>query len=256
MTIRQNLSPSTLEPQTPVSFNNSIFLKNISFEYPSGPIALQNISLTIRKGEKIGIIGKSGEGKTTLLLILLRFLKETSGEILVDGKSIPDDTNWRKLLGYVPQSPYIIDGTLCENIAFGIPTDNVDRPKILHLIRELEMDDLVQQLPDGIDSRIGERGAKLSGGQRQRLAICRALYADASILLLDEATNQVHSSVELEIMKLLDRLVCQKKTIIVVTHKIARKNFFDAIFRLEKGVLSEETFDCKVLNISRVYCVN
>lgn len=238
---KQSLPSISLEPtRSNISFNNSIDFKNVSFRYPDGPITLQNVSLTIRKGEKIGIVGKSGEGKTSLLLILLRFLKETSGEILVDGNQMPEESSWRKLLGYVPQNPYIVDGTLCENIAFGITIDKIDRAKVIQIIEDLEMDDLVKQLPKGIDSRIGERGAKLSGGQRQRLAIGRALYSEASILLLDEVTNQVHSSAELEIINLLDRLADKKKTIIMVTHRIPRQNFFDCVYRLEKGILFEQ----------------
>jgi ATP-binding cassette, subfamily B, bacterial PglK len=223
-----------------LTFNHSISLKNISFHYPNGPSVLKDVSLTIQKGTKVGIIGKSGEGKTSLLLILLRLLRETSGEILVDNKLIAD-ASWKKILGYVPQNPYIIDGSLAENIAFGVPISDINREKILGLIKDLDLGELLQYSSEGIDARIGERGAKLSGGQKQRLAICRALYADASILLLDEVTSQIHSSIELEIMNLLDRLALKKTTIILVTHKIARENFFDAIYKLEKGALIQET---------------
>jgi ATP-binding cassette, subfamily B, bacterial PglK len=224
----------------PILFQHSISFHNISFQYPKGPVTLKNISIKIRKGEKVGIIGKSGEGKTSLLLILLRFLSETTGEILVDGEKLSSDTAWRMLVGYVPQNPYILDVTLCENIAFGIPTSKINRKKIFQLIDDLDMRELVNQLPNGIDSRIGERGSTLSGGQKQRLAIARALYTDASILLLDEITNQVHASVEQEIINLLDRLADQKKTIIMVTHKIPRTDFFTSIYRLEGGMLYDQ----------------
>jgi HlyD family secretion protein len=130
--------------------------------------------------------------KQTLLLIMLRFLKETSGEMKVDGNPITDELAWRKLLGYVPQSPYMLDGSIAENIAFGIPSEQIDRKKIEAILNDLGLIEMIKQLPDGIDSQIGERGVRLSGGQRQRLAIARVLYADAEILLLDEITNQVH----------------------------------------------------------------
>lgn len=183
-------------------------------------------------------MGNSGEGKTTLLLVLLRFLKETEGRILVDGKLLVDENGWRKILGYVPQDPYIIDGTICENVAFGVTPDEIDRSKVLQIMGDLDMNDLVRQLPNGIDTRIGERGAKLSGGQKQRLAIARVLYADADILLFDEATNQVHCSLESEVMEHVADIAGKKRTIVMVTHKV-QTNFFDTVYHLEKGNLKE-----------------
>jgi ABC-type multidrug transport system fused ATPase/permease subunit len=221
-----------------IIFTETVELRNISFQYPDGPNALDRISMTIRKGEKIAITGASGEGKTTTLLILLGFLKQTEGELLVDRKLIEDKSAWLNLIGYVPQNPYILDGTVAENIAFGIPHENIDEKKIANLINDLALNDLIHNLPNGIDTRIGERGAKLSGGQRQRIAIARALYADTDILLLDEITNQVHATLELEILDLLNQIAGKKKTIIMVMHK-APKGFFDAIYNLQKGTLQQ-----------------
>jgi ATP-binding cassette, subfamily B, bacterial PglK len=223
---------------TKIIFNETLELRNVSYQYPDGPRTLNNISMTIRKGEKIAITGASGEGKTTILLILIGFLKQTQGELLIDGKTVENNNAWLNLVGYVPQNPYILDGTVAENIAFGIPEENIDTRKIVRLIDDLELTDLISHLPNGIDTRIGERGAKLSGGQRQRIAVARALYADADILLLDEITNQVHATLELEIMNLLNRMSNKKKTIIMVTHK-APKDFFDGIYNLQKGALQE-----------------
>lgn len=222
-----------------IVLSKTIELKNISFAYPSGTPILQNTSLLIRKGEKVALTGKSGEGKTTLLLILLRFLKETEGEIRVDDHPIQNEMAWRKLIGYVPQNPYILDGTVAENIAFGIPAEEIDNKKVLRLISELDLNEMINQLSHGIDTQIGERGIKLSGGQRQRLAIARALYADADILLLDEITNQVHTFMEKEILNILEDLANKKKTIIMVTHKLTGASFFDSIYSLEKGKLHE-----------------
>lgn len=220
-------------------FNERIELRNLRFEYSNGDKTLDNVSLTIRKGEKIALTGESGGGKTTLLLIILRFLKEAAGEILIDGKPIHDDQAWRKLLGYVPQSPFILDGSIAENVAFGIPSEQIDRTKIVQLLDDLGLTEMLSQLHDGIDSQIGERGIKLSGGQRQRLAIARALYADAEILLLDEVTNQVHTFMEKEILRILDQLASRKKTIIMVTHHVSNAGFFDGIYSLKKGILHE-----------------
>ena len=221
-----------------LTFNHEIKFRNVSFKYPQGPVALSNISLTIRKGEKIAITGNSGEGKTTFLLVLLRLLRETEGQVLVDDDPLTDVNGWRKISAYVPQDPYIMDGTLCENIAFGISPSEIDRSQILQIIDRLALNDLVRQLPKGIDSRIGERGAKLSGGQKQRIAVARALYANAEIIILDEATNQMHASLEWEIMDLLDKIASEKKTIIIVTHNV-RTYFFDTVYHLEKGRLKE-----------------
>jgi ABC-type multidrug transport system fused ATPase/permease subunit len=229
----------TERPLLKMCFEESVELKNISFTYPDGPPILKSVSLKIRKGEKIIIQGKSGEGKTTLFLILLRFIEENAGTITVDNKPIANENSWRSIIGYVPQNPYILDGTILENIAFGIPAEEIDRKKIEQLILELALTDLINQLPHGIDTEIGERGVKLSGGQRQRLAIARALYADAEILLLDEITNQVHPSLEQEIWKILHTLSTQNKTIVLITHKLPDTGFFQSIYTLENGIVKE-----------------
>lgn len=234
--LTQNSGPVFPSTSSRLPFKRDITFRDVSFKYPEGPVALSNISLTIRKGEKVAITGNSGEGKTTFLLVLLRLLKETEGRVLVDDKPVTDVNGWRKISGYVPQDPYIMDGSLCENIAFGISAPEIDRSQVLQIIEGLGMSDLVRQLPKGIDSKIGERGAKLSGGQKQRIAIARALYSDVEILILDEATNQVHVSLESEIMDLLDKIARNKKTIIMVTHKV-QTSFFDTVYYLENGKL-------------------
>ena len=134
---------------------------------------LDHVSFTVRKGEKIALVGRSGSGKTTLLLILLRFLPNHSGKILLDGKEIGIENyeTLRPIFSYVPQSPYMIDGSILENIAFGVPGANIDHEKIRQLIHDLDLDEIISQLPDGLTTQIGERGIKLSGGQRQRIAI-------------------------------------------------------------------------------------
>lgn len=219
-------------------FNKSIELRDISFSYANDITIIENLSLVINEGAKIAITGNSGKGKTTLLLILLRLLKETKGELLIDGKSIENqEQEWRNRIGYVSQTPYLIDGTISENVAFGLNDQDIDLLKIERLINEVGLSDMVGNLENGIDTVIGERGAKLSGGQRQRIMIARALYANVDILLLDEATSQVHRDAELELIKLLNSAIYKNKTIIMVTHKIPKTDFFNEIYTLENGVL-------------------
>jgi ABC-type multidrug transport system fused ATPase/permease subunit len=140
-------------------------------------------------------------------------------------------------MGYVPQQPYILDASLAENVAFGIPKPEIDESRIIEILKALDLTELVQQLPDGISTNIGERGGRLSGGQLQRLAIARALYFDAAILLLDEPTNQLDRQNELEILKVLNQLSFQGKTIIMVTHK-PNVEFFTTMYQLEDGQLN------------------
>jgi ABC-type multidrug transport system fused ATPase/permease subunit len=224
--------------ETALTFNKKVEMRNISFRYPEGPHVFKGMTFTINKGEKIAITGNSGEGKTTLLLVMMGFLKADEGEILIDNTRLIHEGFFR-LSSYVSQNPYILDGTIAENIAFGVANEHIDRVKILSLINDLGLAELIQQLPQNIDSPIGEKGTKLSGGQRQRLAIARALYADADVLLLDEITNQVHSSAESEIIKILGSLADKGKAIVIVTHKLTHVNFFDSIYRLENGRLNE-----------------
>ncbi|HEY3403572.1 MAG TPA: ABC transporter ATP-binding protein [Ohtaekwangia sp.] len=227
------------EPSTEsLLFSERLDLINLSFGYLNEHTILKNINLTIRRGTKVALTGKSGEGKTTLLLILLGFLKNYTGEIRIDS-NIVSQNSLRTIMGYVPQNPYIMDGTIAENIAFGIDAENIDRSKIQDLLHELDLDGLIERLPEGIDSQIGERGVKLSGGQRQRITLARALYANADILLIDEATNQLHHSLEAEIMKLLDDLKAKGKTIVIITHKLSKHAAYDFIYRLEDGNLVE-----------------
>ena len=224
-----------------VSFNDTIQLDNISFNYSGGPAVLDHVSFTVRKGEKIALVGRSGSGKTTLLLILLRFLPNHSGKILLDGKDVGVENyeTLRPIFSYVPQSPYMVDGSILENIAFGVPGANIDQEKIRQLIHDLDLHEFISQLPDGLATQIGERGVKLSGGQRQRLAIARAMYADAEVLLLDEITNQLDAQTEQEILKTLEKVTQQKKTIVMITHHNDLLKHFDHVLKIENGILSE-----------------
>lgn len=222
----------------PGGFNKEIELKKISFAYDDRSLLLKNISLTVGKGEKIAITGKSGQGKTSLLLILLGFVKRSSGEILIDGQPV-EALTYSTLTGYVPQNPFITDGSIADNIAFGIPENERDIGKMQELMSSLGLSSLISQLKDGINTRIGEKGINLSGGQRQRIAIARALYSNTEILLLDEITNHLDPALEIEIIEMLNRLSLTGKTIIMITHKIIDSSFFDKLFELKDGRITQ-----------------
>lgn len=224
-----------------ISFQKTVALNNISFGYTTREFILKNINLTIHRGEKIVILGKSGAGKTTLFLLLMRFLKESLGELKIDSKVIEDShaLSFRKLIGYVPQNPYILDGTVTENIAFGVEHEMIDHNKIKKLLLQLDLSTWAESLPEQNETIIGEKGMRISGGQRQRLAIARALYHDATIFLLDEITNQLDHQTENEVLKLLGTLTEMKKTIVLITHRTNLTKSFDAAYHLSDGHLKK-----------------
>lgn len=225
------------EQSNKMHFENQLELRNISFQYEGQRSILKRANLSIRKGEKIIIVGRSGVGKTTLFLILMRLLQEQEGEIFVDGQKLTEENtlSWQKLIGYVPQNPYVLDASLVENIAFGMPAEKINLERVKKLIKDLDLEEWMNNLPDGLNSIIGERGAKVSGGQRQRLAIARALYHDAEVLLLDEITNQIDRETELAIKHLLENLAVENKTVILITHRSELLNFADSIYQIKGG---------------------
>jgi ABC-type multidrug transport system fused ATPase/permease subunit len=225
---------------TPVVFKERIDICNVSFGHSVDHLILKNASFTILKGEKIALTGKSGSGKTTLLLLLMRYLQEGSGDIKVDGIKIEkrDAMGFRNLMGYVPQNPYILDASIEENIAFGIPAHEIQTEKIKNLIIDLDLKSWIDSLPLKASTRIGEKGTKISGGQRQRLAIARALYHDAEVLLLDEITNQLDRQTEEEVLNVLNSLALRNKTILFITHKPSTLLSFDSIYEMKDGTLA------------------
>jgi ABC-type bacteriocin/lantibiotic exporter with double-glycine peptidase domain len=229
---------SSTEAGFSLPFTDTLTLDQITFQFPGGPPILDRVSLTIHKGEKIALTGKSGSGKTTLLMVLMKFLEADSGELKIDGANHAGQrTVWRRLFGYVSQSPYIVDASIAENIAFGVSLEKIDTEKVSHLLAELDLKEIVDQFPEGIHTPIGENGVKLSGGQRQRIAIARALYHDAEILLFDEITNQLDVQTEKEILTSLEKIAWQKKTIVMITHHPHLLPAFDRVLVLENGSL-------------------
>jgi len=221
-----------------LSFNKTIELKGISYKYPGKEIkALDNVSFTINKGDAIGLIGESGSGKSTLGKLLLRLLIEKEGHIEVDNQILSEEykADWYSKLGYVQQDFYLLDGSLAENIAFGVNKDQIDYVKMHDIIKRVKLDQLVSTFPNGLEYTLGEFGARLSGGQRQRIAIARALYKNASILIFDEATSALDNETEEEIMNTLYELCDHKLTLIVIAHRITTLKKCDIIYELVGG---------------------
>jgi ABC-type multidrug transport system fused ATPase/permease subunit len=228
-------------PPEPLCFNQCLAFRNVSFSY-SDParFGLKNVSFVVKKGETVGFVGKSGAGKTTIINILLRFLIEQSGEIVVDGRplSSADTPAWRTLIGYVQQHPFLLDGTIAENIAFGEEKAEMNRAKIEQAIQQAGLADFMAGLPCGIETPIGEHGAKLSGGQRQRLAIARALYRNSEILIFDEATSELDDQTEREVTEAISRLSEYSKTILIIAHRVTTLKHCDRIYKLEDGEIT------------------
>lgn len=213
-----------------------LLLNSVSYKYsPELDYAVQDISLKIDKGASVAFIGKSGAGKTTLVDIVLGLLTPQEGDICYEGQSIyrslPD---WRKLIGYIPQSIFLSDDTIARNIAFGIPDDLIDHQKLYEAVEAAQLTEVVNHLPNGIDTRVGERGILLSGGQRQRVGIARSLYHDREVLVLDEATAALDNETERLVTESIQSLSGQK-TVITIAHRLSTIEHCDCIYVLERG---------------------
>jgi ATP-binding cassette, subfamily B, bacterial PglK len=218
-----------------LSFVKSIDIQNISHSYDSETISLHNISISIKKGESIGIIGKSGAGKSTLVDVILGLLAPTSGSIAVDGNSIYENLiGWQQIVGYVQQDVFLLDDSILKNIAFGIHEENIDYERLYQVVNETQLDDFVYALSEGLNTQLGERGLRLSGGQKQRIGIARALYHKSSVLVFDEATSALDTETETEIMSEISNLKGDQ-TIIVIAHRLSTLKHCDRILELSKG---------------------
>lgn len=217
-------------------FQEKISVNGISWKYSEElPNILDNLNLEICPGEAIGLVGESGAGKTTLADILLGLFQPQTGDITVDGKSIFNiDTNWHKLIGYVPQSVFLIDDTVRNNILFGVDEQDIDENRIWRAVEQAQLKEFVENLPQGLDTVLGERGIKISGGQRQRIAIARALYYNPDILVLDEATSALDNDTEGAIMESINTLQGEK-TLIIVAHRLTTINKCDKIYEIKNG---------------------
>lgn len=225
------------EDVDPMPFEKEISVNGVSFIFPDDETAvLDNVSLTIRKGEHLGIKGRTGSGKTTLFNILLGLYPPTGGSVCVDGRELSrgNVASWHRIVGYVPQDVFVADGSILENVALGMDAAAVDRQKVMDALAQASLDEFVNALPEGLDTRIGEAGCKLSGGQRQRLGIARALFKDAKVLFFDEATSALDAQTEQEINTAIEALGRNRSelTIIVISHRDSTMSFCDRIFEL------------------------
>lgn len=226
---------------TKMTCDREVRFRGVSYRYPgANGMALDQLSLTLRAGETVGIVGTSGSGKSTLVDVMLGLLEPADGRVEADGSDIRSGLrSWRKLVGYVPQSVYLTDDTLRRNVAFGIPDDEIDESAVVRALAFAQLDDFVSTLEKGLDTYVGERGVRLSGGQRQRIGIARALYHNPPILVLDEATSALDVATEREVMKSITALH-GRKTIVIVAHRLSTVEHCDRLYRLEHGRVVQE----------------
>lgn len=221
-------------------FKNSIELNHVSFQYPKQKSnAIENISLKIPIGSSIAFVGQSGSGKTTLVDIILGLLEPSKGQIYVDGKRLNDQLSiWQQKIGYIPQSIFLSDDTIRNNVAFGYEAKQIDDQEVWRALEQSHLKEFVQSLPEQLDTSVGERGVRLSGGQRQRIGIARALYHNPEIIFMDEATSALDNETEKEIMKAIDGLKGEK-TLVIIAHRLSTIENCDIIYKINKGRLEE-----------------
>jgi ABC-type multidrug transport system fused ATPase/permease subunit len=227
--------------QTPSHlFQKSIELKDIYYQYPNASKpSLLGISLSITKGQAIAFVGASGSGKTTLIDVLLGLLMPSQGEILVDGKNILTNVaSWQQQIGYIPQSIYLSDDTIRNNIAFGLVTDEIKEEQVWAALKAAQLEELVHSLPDQLDTLVGERGIRLSGGQRQRIGIARALYHNPEVIIMDEATAALDNTTEREFMQALEAM-SGHKTMIMIAHRLTTVKNCDQLYLIKNGTVAD-----------------
>ena len=235
-------NPDEEQRDEKLDFTKAIELDNISFAYPGKTEGvLEKFNLKILKGETVGIIGESGSGKTTLINLILKFLDPDKGKVSVDGVEISMDLKnaWRELIGYVQQDVFLLDGSIAENVAFVLKDENPDEKRVIDSLKRAQLWNLVETLPEGINTSVGEQGAQMSGGQKQRLGIARALYQGAKVLLFDEATAALDNKTESEVTDAINELNKGDLTMIIVAHRITTLKHCDRIIEIEKGEIKD-----------------
>ena len=245
------LDASVLQP---LAFQDRVEFLDVSFAYaPASPLALDAVSLQIRRGERVGIIGTTGSGKSTLMDLLMGLLEPSSGTIRVDGDDLWSRQrilSWRASLAHVPQSIYLSDSSVAENIAFGLPSDIIDLERVRQAAQQAQIAHFVDSLPQGYSTFVGERGVRLSGGQRQRIGIARALYKRAKVLVFDEATSALDHATEQAVMASINSL-SRDLTIVMVAHRLSTIATCDTVFEISQGRLVRRMTGAEAVSRSR-----
>ena len=220
-------------------------VNNVTYFYPETQTpALDVVSLNIKKGESIGLVGATGCGKSTLVNLILGLLEPTEGEVRVNGvNTFSNMDGWRSNLAYIPQNVYLLDENIRRNVAFGVPIDEIDDKQVWNCLRMAKLASFIESLPEQLETEIGERGVRMSGGQRQRLGIARALYRDPKLLVMDEATSALDNQTETEVMDAI-RSIQQTRTVIMIAHRLSTVIECDRLYFLDHGkIIAQGTYD-------------
>ena len=234
------LKPSSLAG--PAHLEHGIVLRNVGFRYRNdAPEVIRGLSLQIPRGSRVGFIGKTGGGKSTVVDLIMGLLEPTSGSIEIDGQPLTSANRraWQARIAHVPQSIYLADATIAENIAFGLDVHDIDQQRVREAARQAQLADFIEGLPAQYRTETGERGVRLSGGQRQRIGLARALYKQADVLVLDEATSALDDATEKAVMQAVDSMG-KGITVLMVAHRVSSLRSCDRIFELKNGSLSRE----------------
>ena len=225
-----------------LTLQDKIVLDHITYAYPgTDKNIFTDAHMEVKKGQSVGIMGPSGAGKSTIVDILLGLLHANEGTITCDGWYIFDNyESWLAQIGYIPQSIYLVDESIRDNIAFGIDADKLDDKRIWEVLEEAQLKEFVEELPEGLDTTIGDRGVRISGGQRQRLGIARALYHDPEILVFDEATSALDNDTEQAVMDAVNSFH-GRKTMVIIAHRLNTIEKCDVIYKVDDGQIKLTT---------------
>ena len=249
-----------MQNSSPLIFDNNIRLNKIDFRYGEKlPMVLNKINLDIKKGSKVGFIGNTGSGKSTLVDIIMGLLEASDGSIEIDGEVLDSHNmrSWQAQIAHVPQAIYLADGSIEENIAFGLPKKNINSERVRFVAKQAQISNVIESWPNQYKTRVGERGVQLSGGQRQRIGIARALYKEAAVIIFDEATSSLDSSTESSVMQAIDAL-SDNVTLLIIAHRLSTLKNCSQIIEIDEngikriGSYNEVITQSKIFNNSNV----